>query len=154
MLGAEAMGAPTRSPMKLAAAAPWRPHGRARQERSVKSNAGDNYLDEHRANVGNHLVFVGKRFKNSRLIALEPMKKQHAILVINTILNNLGDRATIHKVAASSIDGEAQMITPYSGNLGRSMISNAGYGEWVRLVRPDQLLVHEMVYFVKPTFPK
>lgn len=64
------------------------------------------------ANVGNHLIYMAQRFPDSRLIGFEPMQRQHAILVVNALLNEIGERLVIYKSAASDHRGTAQMITP------------------------------------------
>lgn len=101
------------------------------------------------ANVGNHLIYIAQRFPEAHLIAFEPMRRQHAILVVNTLLNEVGRRLVIYKSAASDHRGKAQMITPFSGNLGRSMIADVGYGEWVDLHPADDVLADQQVSFVK-----
>lgn len=101
------------------------------------------------ANVGNHVVYMAKRYPEARLIGFEPMQRQHAIFVVNALLNELATRLVIHKTAASDHSGKAQMITPNVRNLGRSMIANAGYGEWVDLAPADDILAGQEINFIK-----
>lgn len=101
------------------------------------------------ANVGNHVVYMAKRFPDARLIGFEPMRRQHAILTVNALLNEIETRLVIHKSAASDHRGKAQMITPNASNLGRSMIAQAGYGEWVDLAPADEFLSEQEISFIK-----
>jgi len=94
-------------------------------------------------------VYIARHFPEARLIAFEPMRRQHAILVVNTLLNEIGPRLAIYKSTASDHHGTAQMITPFRGNLGRSMIAQLGYGEWVELAPADDALVGQQVSFIK-----
>lgn len=101
------------------------------------------------ANVGNHLLYVASRFPKANVVAFEPMRKQHAILVINILLNDFSERIELHKLAASDSEGIARMITPFAGNIGRSMISDAVYGEWVEVTRAGPLLDNRHIDFIK-----
>ncbi|MCC1498394.1 FkbM family methyltransferase, partial [Alcanivorax sp. 1008] len=85
----------------------------------------------------------------SRIIAFEPMRLQHAILSINVLLNELQGKVEVHKLALSDRTEFSRMITPNSHNIGRSMIASGVYGEWVKLVRGDDLLSAAQVDFLK-----
>jgi FkbM family methyltransferase len=110
---------------------------------------GDGLFVDIGANVGNHAIFMAARFPQASVIAFEPMRLQHSILVVNYLLNDLGERVKIHKIAASDEVSSSQMITPNPANIGRSMITDAGYGEWVESRPADQLLEGRSVDFIK-----
>lgn len=101
------------------------------------------------ANVGNHVIFAAMHLDASSVIAVEPMRRQHAILSINVLLNELQGRVKVHKVALSNYEGFSRMLTPNSQNLGRSMIADGVYGEWVRLCHGDKILADNQVDFIK-----
>ncbi|MEM6460763.1 MAG: FkbM family methyltransferase [Pseudomonadota bacterium] len=101
------------------------------------------------ANVGDHVLYIASRFPKASLVAFEPMRKQHVVLMVNMLLNDLAERIKLYKLAASDSDGIAQMITPFQGNLGRSMISDSVSGEWVEKSRVDPFLAGRQVDFIK-----
>ena len=101
------------------------------------------------ANVGNHCVYVANHLGPSLIVAFEPMKLQHAILVVNVLLKELQNIVEVHKKAASSGTSLNTMITPNLQNTGRSMIEHASYGEWVELVAGDDILAGRRADFLK-----
>ncbi len=101
------------------------------------------------ANVGNHSIFVAAELKPALVISMEPMRYQHSILVINVLLNEVRELIDLHKVAASDQECWVKMVTPYSRNSGRSMITDTDQGEWVKAVYADAVINNRHVDFIK-----
>lgn len=109
---------------------------------------GANYADIG-ANVGNHVVYMGKILKVANITAFEPNPDSLRLLRFNVDLNRLGNVTTIHAIAASDQDAEVRLCTPPSDNLGWARITRDGDGPVVPARRADDLIGDQKIDFIK-----
>ncbi len=101
------------------------------------------------ANVGNHSIFAAKALGAPRVIAFEPVLKQHSIMAVNIALNDLNKVIELRKFGLSDQLAKARMEAAWADNIGGASISPLDRGEVVNLRRGDDELENERVSFIK-----
>jgi FkbM family methyltransferase len=106
--------------------------------------AGGVYLDIG-ANVGNHLIYVGKYCSPAEVIAVEPNPQALRLLNLNLVLNGL--QATVLAVGLSDAPGKAEARWP-SHNLGGAQMVAEEKGR-IRMLPGDELFADRKIDFMK-----
>lgn len=99
------------------------------------------------ANVGNHLVFMGKSHPNRRLVGFEPNPRAFELLEINIALNELSKTTRLLPFALGETDSRATMATS-EHNLGAARIDNGSTID-IQVKVGDDLLAGEDIDIIK-----
>ena len=99
------------------------------------------------ANVGNHTLYAALVMKAARVIAFEPNPPAYKACQYSVLLNQLGDRVTVHNVGLSDADEQAHVRWSGERNLGATQLETGAGG--LVLKRGDDLLAGEMPSMIK-----
>lgn len=102
------------------------------------------------ANVGNHAVYLSKKFNLSNVIVIEPNPVAISILIKNIASNELGDIINTSKLGygLSDRDSLCSMLTPDDRNLSASTVDEGKPGD-IKITTADKLLGDMMFDFIK-----
>jgi len=110
---------------------------------------GDVYLDVG-ANIGNHLVYVGKCLMPAQMIVIEPNPPSLVILEANIDLNRLWRSVDLSLIGLGLSDDDHKAIAVIPGNnLGATRLERSNDENAIRVVRGDDVLGGRRIDFIK-----